>query len=440
MNSPKQLLIGGILLTCLLSVGAVAASAAQSANGAANSANSGSNKTSNGNSQANGQGNQKDTTPGNNGLAKGHDKQLADLMQEFDACFIAGESGDVSGYTNAARLLMAGDKDFTNLDSAMAILDKAIKLGSPEAKYLKGALLIGQETNVSIGLNYIMEAARADYPDAQLLLARLYQEGKYVPRDDKAAAEWAKYAADIGLTSAKVDLARLTMKKSAGAGEVDTTALVRLMDAAANNNAQAALQLSTIYLKKVPRTPDDYEAAHKYAQIAYNNGMARGAFLIAECCLPDEPEAALDWLEKGRARDDWKSWYALDLITKGGMSVTEAVIKAAKSSRDEAMNYDVSVSSANRTKSTPVAILSSVAPTIPAALRGMDLQVEIELQFTVGKDGIPVDIQVLNPSAYEVLNTSAIEALAKWRFQPATKNGVPIPKQATLPIRFKSAR
>jgi len=166
------------LIACLFGVGAVAASAAQSANGAANSASSGSNKTSNSNSQANGQGNQKDATPGNNGLAKGHDKQLAELMQEFDACFIAGEAGDVSGYTKAARLLMAGDKDFTNLDSAMAILDKAIKLGSPEAKYLKGALLIGQERDVAAGLNYVMEAARADYPDAQLLGSPRFCVGK----------------------------------------------------------------------------------------------------------------------------------------------------------------------------------------------------------------------------------------------------------------------
>jgi len=439
MNSTKKLLIGGTLIACLCV--SVAISAAPSANGAGNSANSGASKAPNANSQTNnGQGNQKAATPGNNGLAKGHEKQLAELMQEFDAFFTAGESGDVSGYSNAARLLMAGDKDFTNLDSAMAILDKAIKLGSSEAKYLKGALLIGRETDITAGLNYLMEAAQANYPDAKLLLARLYKEGKHLPQDNQAAAEWAKFAADLGLPSANVDFARLTLKKTAETGEGDVAALKRLLVAANQNNPRAALQVSTIYLSNSQRTSDECVVARKFAQIAYDNGLSEGAFMMAVSYLPDDPDTALDWLEKGSSQDDWKCLYANRLITNEGASISKAVGMAAKASRKTAMNYAVSTRHADSQGSTPRTLLSYVMPKIPAALRGMDLQVEIKLKFTVNVEGIPTDIQVIEPSEYDALNTAATEAIAKWRYKPATKNGRPVPSQVILPVKFKPAR
>lgn len=415
-----------------LCAGVSAAPAPQSnasTNGSANSANSGANKASN---------NGKSQT--SNGLAKGHDKQLAELMQEFDACFSAGEAGDVLGYNNAARLLMAGDKDFTNLDSALAILDRAIKLGSSEAKYLKGALLIGQETDVSTGLNYVMEAARADYADAQLLLARLYKEGKYLPEDNQLAAEWAKYAADLGLPSANVDFARLTLKKTAATGEDDETALKRLVDAADQNNARAALEISRMYLSQAQRTAADCDDARKYAQIAFDNGLAEGAFLMAVTYLPDDPDTALDWLHKGISQNDWKCLYANGLMIKENKSVAEAVDMASKVSRKTAMNYAVSSQGANTSKTTPWAVRSYILPKIPAALRGLDMQVEIKLQFTINREGIPTGIQVLNPSQYDVLNTVAVDALAQWRFNPATINGRPVPAQVVLPVIFKPAQ
>jgi len=438
MNSKKLLLTGGALIACLLGVGEVATSAAQSANGVANSANSGSNQTSNRNSQANGQGNQRDTTPGNNGLAKGHDKQLADLMQEFDACFSAGEAGDVSGYNNAARLLMAGDKDFTNLDSAMAILDKAIKLGGAEAKYLKGALLISQERDVAVGLNYVMEAAQANYPDAQLLLARLYKEGKYLPEDNQIAVEWAKYAADLGLPSANVDFALATLDKTAETNEDDATALKRLVDAADQNDGRAAFKISAMYLSGEQQTADDCDAARKYAQIAYDNGLPGGAFLMATAYLRDDFDAALEWLEKGCSRNDWKSLYAQRLITNGGMSVAEAIGIATKATRKTAMNYKLSMSSG--ASGTPPVVLLHVSPTIPASLQGVDFLVRIKLRLTVDEEGIPTDIQIVEPSEYEALNAAAAEAIAQWRFRPAMKNGRPVSANVNIPVRFQSAR
>lgn len=59
----------------------------------------------------------------------------------------------------------------------------------------------------------------------------------------------------------------------------------------------------------------------------------------------------------------------------------------------------------------------------------------VVVKFVVGVDGIPRDFAVTTSAGYG-LDEKAIEAVGKWRFEPATKSGMPVPSGFTFNTRF----
>lgn|GEM_PF-2505069 len=60
----------------------------------------------------------------------------------------------------------------------------------------------------------------------------------------------------------------------------------------------------------------------------------------------------------------------------------------------------------------------------------------VELSFTVDENGIPGGIRVVQ-SLDPGLDGKAMEAVSKWRFSPATKDGKPVAVQATASVDFR---
>jgi TonB family protein len=58
------------------------------------------------------------------------------------------------------------------------------------------------------------------------------------------------------------------------------------------------------------------------------------------------------------------------------------------------------------------------------------------LSIVVGSDGIPRDIKVYDPIGMD-LDEKAVEAVKKWRFQPARKNGHPVAVQISVEVNFQ---
>jgi TonB family protein len=54
--------------------------------------------------------------------------------------------------------------------------------------------------------------------------------------------------------------------------------------------------------------------------------------------------------------------------------------------------------------------------------------------------GGSVNPQITTPSPYEELNKAATDAVAQWRFKPATRDGVIVPMQMIAPVKFQSRR
>ncbi len=80
-----------------------------------------------------------------------------------------------------------------------------------------------------------------------------------------------------------------------------------------------------------------------------------------------------------------------------------------------------------------------VDPAYPLELMRQNLGGTVILYAVIHADGTVSNIRVLR-SVDERLDQFASEAIAKWQFQPATKNGTPVDVEATFWIPFKPAR
>jgi TonB family protein len=358
----------------------------------------------------------------------------------FDYYFEAGESGFAGGYNAAARMVLAGNNEVGDMDMATALIDKAMAMGSAEAKFLKGTLLLAEGSDVQAGLAYLTEAAQADYADAQRLLGQLYKEGKHVPKDLAAAAEWAKYAAALGSTSASVDYAILAMFKTPGTEGGARAGLGLLAQAANQGNATAAYRLASFYRGATGVSMQDVEKTRNYAAIAYENGETKAAFLMATTYPPEDNDTILEWIKKGDQVAEWRSRYATRLVENEGISAYDAVQLAMKATIEEARSYGLMNAKNLPADRTPPQVVSVISPVMPAALKAIDVNTVVKVQFLVNEDGIPVNIQVASPSTYEELDKAAVDAVAQWRYKPAMRSGVIVPAKITTPIRFRSSR
>jgi TonB family protein len=87
------------------------------------------------------------------------------------------------------------------------------------------------------------------------------------------------------------------------------------------------------------------------------------------------------------------------------------------------------------TKETPPRVKYQAEPDYPSAMRKSGIRGEVLLAFVVDKDGVvrnPVVVRSNNPA----FNEPAIEAVLKWKFDPATVDGRALSTQMSVPIIF----
>ena len=84
----------------------------------------------------------------------------------------------------------------------------------------------------------------------------------------------------------------------------------------------------------------------------------------------------------------------------------------------------------------PPKILAKVEPTYSEEARAARLTGNAVLLLEVDANGVPQNITVLRSPGLG-LDAEAIVAVTKWRFQPGTKNGVPVAVLATIEVNFR---
>jgi len=85
---------------------------------------------------------------------------------------------------------------------------------------------------------------------------------------------------------------------------------------------------------------------------------------------------------------------------------------------------------------TPVRPLTPLMPVYPrnAANRGIEGSVIVE--FTVGADGVPVDVIIVTATPPAIFEEASRHAIRRWRLSPALRDGTPVPVRLRQTIRF----
>jgi TonB family protein len=83
----------------------------------------------------------------------------------------------------------------------------------------------------------------------------------------------------------------------------------------------------------------------------------------------------------------------------------------------------------------PAAIIERVSPRYSLEARSRHLQGTVRIRAVIGKDGVPRGIARV--SGDPTLAQIAMDAVALWRYAPATIDGDPVESEAMIPIDFK---
>lgn len=84
--------------------------------------------------------------------------------------------------------------------------------------------------------------------------------------------------------------------------------------------------------------------------------------------------------------------------------------------------------------------IKTVVPAMPDVARRKGISGWVEVVFTVTAKGDVADAEVRSSSPEEVFDDAAIRAVKQWRFEPATKDGQPIPIRTMIRLKFDPAQ
>jgi periplasmic protein TonB len=83
----------------------------------------------------------------------------------------------------------------------------------------------------------------------------------------------------------------------------------------------------------------------------------------------------------------------------------------------------------------PPSVLSTVNPAYPTLARQQSLEGVVQLRVTVGADGVPRNAEAV--SGNRVLVQAARDAVMRWRYRPARRNGVAVEELTTASVEFR---
>lgn len=85
----------------------------------------------------------------------------------------------------------------------------------------------------------------------------------------------------------------------------------------------------------------------------------------------------------------------------------------------------------------PAVLLRNVAPRYPTTAVRANQEGWVEVTFTITPEGTVDDVKVVDAEPRHVFDRAATEAVSRWKFQPATQDGNPVPSQDKRRIVFK---
>ena len=97
-------------------------------------------------------------------------------------------------------------------------------------------------------------------------------------------------------------------------------------------------------------------------------------------------------------------------------------------SNDSAADSTIPISQLTRT--------NYVAPEYPRSAQRRNVTGAVEVSFTVSTIGTVTEISIVRAEPEDTFNEAAMNAVAKWRFQPVIENGVAVEKRSAVRLAF----
>lgn len=112
--------------------------------------------------------------------------------------------------------------------------------------------------------------------------------------------------------------------------------------------------------------------------------------------------------------------------------------QAAESARQQQQAATAAATPAAETGGTHAAVLvKNTAPRYPTAAMRANQEGWVELSFTITPGGDVSDVKVLDAQPRHVFDRAAIDAVSRWKYQPATQDGAPVASIKRQRIEFK---
>jgi periplasmic protein TonB len=90
-----------------------------------------------------------------------------------------------------------------------------------------------------------------------------------------------------------------------------------------------------------------------------------------------------------------------------------------------------------KSDSDPIMVVS-INPAYPISAATKGIEGYVTLEYTVGKDGSTRAIRIIDSNPPRIFDKSAINAVTKYKYQPAIRNGVAIEsKENKIKLTFK---
>ena len=83
------------------------------------------------------------------------------------------------------------------------------------------------------------------------------------------------------------------------------------------------------------------------------------------------------------------------------------------------------------------AYLRNPPPPYPPASRRRGEEGQVILRVHVGRDGLPLHVEVAESSRHPRLDQAALQAVARWRFEPARHGEVAVDSWLRVPVVFR---
>ncbi len=89
-----------------------------------------------------------------------------------------------------------------------------------------------------------------------------------------------------------------------------------------------------------------------------------------------------------------------------------------------------------RSQQLPLKVVSQDYPRYPEEGRNKQLEDQVIVRYTIGKNGRVIDVQIIDHAREPMFDQATIDAIRQWRFRPMIKDGKPVEVVHELAVNY----